>query len=256
VASRVGGCDDATRMPMHRDLAHASLAFAAVGIAVALLVRIDVQLPFVGHVGSALVAMLLLYAPLFAAWRRGEELHDYGFHLAPIGRGLAVGLGVPLLVFPLFALGYVAFHEVTCATPSLRFLTPPGTCVHWAASRGGGLDWGALAELAAVQLVVVALPEELFFRGFLLELLERAWPPRRRFLGGGLGRALLLSSLMFALIHVPREGDLRTLATFFPGLLFGWMRSATGSILAPVLAHASSNVFIRALDQMVQMVPR
>lgn len=245
-----------TRMSMHRDLAHASLAFAAVGIAVALLVRIDVELPLVGHVGSALVAMLLLYAPLFAAWRRGEELHDYGFHLAPIGRGLALGLGVPLLVFPLFAAGYVAFHEVTCTTESLRFLTTPGTCVHWAASRGqgGGLDIAgvrALAELAAVQLVVVALPEELFFRGFLLELLERAWPPRRRFLGGGLGRALVVSALMFALIHVPREGDWRTLATFFPGLLFGWMRSATGSILAPVLAHASSNVFIRALDQMV-----
>ncbi|HWN72129.1 MAG TPA: CPBP family intramembrane glutamic endopeptidase, partial [Haliangium sp.] len=164
-----------------------------------------------------------------------------------------LGLGVPLLVFPLFAAGYVVFHEVACASESLRVLTTPGTCVHWAASRGpaGGLDLGGLAELAAVQLVVVALPEELFFRGFLLELLERAWPPARRFLGGGLGRALIVSSLMFALIHVPREGDVRTLVTFFPGLLFGWMRSATGSILAPVLAHASSNVFIRALDQMV-----
>jgi membrane protease YdiL (CAAX protease family) len=52
-------------------------------------------------------------------------------------------------------------------------------------------------------------------------------------------------------VHLPREGDPRTLATFFPGLLFGWMRSATGSILAPVMAHAASNVFIRLLDQMV-----
>ena len=49
--------------------------------------------------------------------------------------------------------------------------------------------------------------------------------------------------------HLPREGDPRTLATFFPGLLFGWMRSATGSIMAPVLAHTASNVFIRLLDQ-------
>jgi membrane protease YdiL (CAAX protease family) len=209
--------------------------------------------PSGGHVGSALVAMLLLYAPLFVAWRRGEELHDYGFHLAPIGRGLALGLGVPLLVFPLFAAGYVVFHEVACASDSLRVLTVPGTCVHWSAGRSLAVAWdfGALVELAAVQLVVVALPEELFFRGFLLGLLERAWPPRRRFLGGGLGWALIVSALLFALIHVPREGDLRTLVTFFPGLLFGWLRSATGSILAPVLAHASSNVFIRVLDQMV-----
>jgi membrane protease YdiL (CAAX protease family) len=241
-----------TRTPMQRDLAHALLAFAAVGIAVAALVRIDIELPFIGHVGSALVAMLLLYAPLFAAWRRGEELADYGFRLAPIGRGLAFGLGVPLLVFPLFAGGYVLFHDIVCASESLRFLTTPGTCVHWGAGRAAaGLDLGGMVELAAVQLVVVALPEELFFRGLLLELLERAWPPRRRLLGGGLGWALVVSALLFAVIHVPREGDLRTLVTFFPGLLFGWMRSATGSILAPVLAHASSNVFIRVLDQMV-----
>lgn len=240
-------------MSTNRDLAHAVTAFAVVGVAVAALVRIEVELPFVGHLGSALVAMLLLYAPLFAAWRRGEELHAYGFHLAPIGRGLALGLGVPLLVFPLFAAGYAGFYEVACASEGLRVLAPPGTCVHWNAGRAGlaALDVGALAELAAVQLVVVALPEELFFRGFLLELLERAWPPRRRFLGGGVGLALVVSALMFASIHVPREGDLRTLATFFPGLLFGWMRSATGSILAPVLAHASSNVFIRALDRML-----
>lgn len=239
---------------MHKDLKHALLAFAAVFAAVALLVRIDVEIRFIGHVGSALVAVLLLYTPLFAAWRRGEELADYGFHVAPLGRGLAFGLGVPALIFPLFAAGYVLFHEVACASETLRVLTPPGTCVHWSGWRGslqGALPIGELVELAAIQLVVVALPEELFFRGFLLHLLERAWPPTRRFLGGGVGWALVVSAVLFALIHVPKHGDPRTLATFFPGLLFGWLRSATGSILAPVLAHAASNVFIRALDEMV-----
>ena len=48
------------------------------------------------------------------------------------------------------------------------------------------------------KLVVVALPEELFFRGFLLGLLEKRFPPRRRLLGGGIGLALVLSSLAFA----------------------------------------------------------
>jgi uncharacterized protein len=239
---------------MHKDLKHALLAFAAVGATVALLVRIDIEIRFIGHVGSALVAVLLLYTPLYAAWRRGEELADYGFHVAPLGRGLAFGLGGPALIFPLFAAGYVLFHEVACASDTLRVLTPPGTCVHWTGWRGltpSAPAVGELIELAAIQLVVVALPEELFFRGFLLHLLERAWPPTRRFLGGGVGWALVVSAVLFALIHIPKHGDLRTLATFFPGLLFGWMRSATGSILAPVLAHAASNVFIRALDQMV-----
>ena len=89
-----------------------------------------------------------------------------------------------------------------------------------------------------MQLVVVALPEELFFRGCLHRLLEERFPPTRRWLGGGLGVALLLSSLAFALVHLPKNGDPRALATFFPGLLFGWMRSATGSIMPSVLVHA------------------
>jgi membrane protease YdiL (CAAX protease family) len=99
-----------------------------------------------------------------------------------------------------------------------------------------------------VQLLVVGLPEELFFRGFLLGLLEKRFPPKRRFLGGGVGLALVLSSLAFAVIHLPKDGDPRVLATFFPGLLFGWMRSRTGSIVASTVTHGLSNILIRILD--------
>jgi len=42
----------------------------------------------------------------------------------------------------------------------------------------------------------------------------------------------------------PKDGDPRALATFFPGLLFGWMRSSTKSILAGTLTHASSNILV------------
>jgi membrane protease YdiL (CAAX protease family) len=242
-------------LPVHdrKALRDALWAYAAVLALVAASVRIDVTVAFVGHVGSALVAVVLLYAPVFVGWRRGEDLHQYGFRLDPVRRGLAFGLGVPLIIFPLFALAYLGFYELVCDTEALRALAPPSACrsfqgfEHIHAPR---LDLD-FAQFALVQLVVVALPEELFFRGCLLHLLERALPPKRRLLGGGVGWALVITAAMFALVHLPREGDPRTLATFFPGLLFGWMRSATGSILAPVMAHAASNVFIRLLDQMV-----
>ena len=43
------------------------------------------------------------------------------------------------------------------------------------------------------------------------------------------------------LVHLPRTGgDPRELIKFFPGLLFGWMRSSTGSILAGTLTHGSA----------------
>jgi membrane protease YdiL (CAAX protease family) len=82
----------------------------------------------------------------------------------------------------------------------------------------------------------------------LLHLLEKKFPPKRRILGGGVGLALVISAAMFALIHLPKDGDPRALATFFPGLLFGWMRSATGSILGSTITHGCSNILIRLLD--------
>ena len=72
---------------------HALYAYLAVAILVAGMVRIDVTLPLIGHVGSALVAVTLLYAPVVVAWRRREDLIDFGFRADPVGRGLRLGLG-------------------------------------------------------------------------------------------------------------------------------------------------------------------
>jgi membrane protease YdiL (CAAX protease family) len=238
----------------------ALLAFLFVGIAVAALVHVDIYLPAVGHLGSALVAVTFIYVPVFVAWRRGEYIHDYGLTTEPARRGLITAAGGMLLFFPIFIGLYFLFYEIACSADLLRILPLKGTC-----SRYGGLasfHWPHLtlmshagrsslsAEFCAVQLVVVALPEELFFRGMLLGFLEKRFPPKRRILGGGVGLALLLSACAFALIHLPKDGDPRALATFLPGLLFGWMRSATGSILASTLTHAGSNILARTLDLM------
>lgn len=228
---------------------HALLAFLGVWLLVAVLVRLDVTAPLIGHLGSALVAMVFLYVPSELARRRDEDLVDYGFVAAPLRAGLrAAGLAM-LGIFPIFALGYVAFYEIACQS-SLAALAPPGMCSRYHGVSGAqlpALTWGLL-EFCAVQLVVVALPEELFFRGMLLTLLQRRFPPRRTWFGVGVGWALVLSAAAFALVHLPKEGDPRALATFFPGLLFGFLRLRTGSLLAPILTHAGSNILIRFLD--------
>jgi uncharacterized protein len=236
----------------------ALIAWAAVAALVTALVQINVKLPAIGHLGSALIAVVFVYTPVMLAWWRKEDLDDYGFHWEPIRRGLVTAAVASAIVFPLFVLGYFAFYEIACRSDLLAHLVPRGMCARygglgalhvpdlaWLASQGTS---ALSAEFAAVQLVVVALPEELFFRGVLLGLFERRFPPARRFLGGGVGLALVLSSIAFAMIHLPKDGDPRALATFFPGLLFGWMRSATGSILASTLTHAGSNILIRFLE--------
>jgi uncharacterized protein len=244
---------EATAQQLGRE---ALIAWLTMLVLVATLVHLNVTIPAVGHLGSALIAVGFLYVPTGFAWRRGKDLVDYGFVTEPVRRGLATAALVMLVLFPIFVAVYVGFYQVACKSSLLGHLVPPGMC-----ARFGGIDaihwphpsWNFsvknnFPEFCIVQLVVVALPEELFFRGYLLALLEKRWPPKRRIAGGGIGLALFLSALAFAIIHLPKDGDPRALATFFPALLFGWMRSATGSILASTLTHAGSNILIRLLE--------
>ena len=235
---------------MHHDLKLPLVAAAVVTALVAVFGRIQLEIPLVGHVGGALIAITMLYAPFYIAWRRGHDVAVYGFRMAPIRRGLGIAAIGHLVVFPLFIAGFLVFYRVICDVEALRNLAPQGMCarfVGWAGAHAPQVDW-ALLEWMATQLIVVALPEELFYRGFLLYHLEKALPPKRRFLGGGIGWALVISAALFAVVHLPKNGDPRDLATFFPGLMFGWMRSATGSILASTVVHASSNILIRMLS--------
>jgi membrane protease YdiL (CAAX protease family) len=237
------------------DLRDALAAFVLAFVSCVALGLVARVVPFASRNLGALVAIVFLYVPVFYAWRRSEDLYGYGFRAAPVGRGLAVGLGYVAIVFPLFAVAYVGFYDVVCHPHQaawLRHLALPGKCPRWrgwAGVRAPAFDLDFLKHVF-IQVVVTALPEELFFRGFLHHLLERRWPPRRRFLGGGIGLALVVSSALFALAHVAIWFDPHRLAVFFPGLLFGWMRSATGSIMAGTIAHASSNLFIDVLDRM------
>ncbi len=237
---------------MPKELKQALLAFAASTTLVALLGLVARGVGFVSANLGAFVAIVFLYLTVFIAGRRGEDLVDYGFHTSPRLRSLVIAFTYIAVVFPIFMVGFVIFYDLACAQgSSLAVLAPQGLCLGYDGWGGAHLPSLGLAtlEMAFVQVVVVALPEELFFRGLIHELCERALPPKRRILGGGLGWALVISSALFALGHLAVTFDARRLSVFFPGLAFGWMRSATGSILAGTIAHAASNLFIHILQK-------
>lgn len=139
------------------------------------------------------------------------------------------------LVFPPFWLGYRTYWHIR-APFELRF--PPSI----------------LDELGG-QLLVIALPEEAFFRGFLQTSLDQAWPPRWRILGADLGPGWLVSAAIFAVGHVLTTPHPARLAVFFPALVFGWMRARTGGIGAPMLFHALCNLFSATLARGYGLAP-
>ncbi|MBI2374463.1 MAG: CPBP family intramembrane metalloprotease [Deltaproteobacteria bacterium] len=104
-----------------------------------------------------------------------------------------------------------------------------------------------LAMEVAIQLLAVALPEELFFRGYLQARLEKLWPPTKSLLGVPFGRAAITACALFAVVHFMGEYRPDRLAPFFPALAFAWLRNKTGRITAPVAYHAFCNLLAGVL---------
>jgi CAAX protease family protein len=99
------------------------------------------------------------------------------------------------------------------------------------------------------QLVVIALPEEAFYRGYLQSRLDEVWPRRVMVLGAPLGIGWLVASAIFALGHIATVHLPARLAVFFPALLFGWLRARTKGIGASVLFHWVCNLGSFALGR-------
>lgn len=198
-------------------------------------------------------ALLFILLPDRQLRARGEDWGDYGLAWwgvadrrtwAAWGRGgLWAGVAA-LLIFPLFAAGFWAFAEALPGLPrGLRSLLAPYT----AAPRPHPRLPEGLALQALLQLLVVALPEELFYRGWMQGTLRRLPGRPVRVLGADLGPGFLLTQLLFAAGHLAAFQPWR-LWTFFPGLVFGWLRERTGGLAAPVIFHALSNLFLKVLE--------
>lgn len=189
-------------------------------------------------------------------------------------RGAKWAAILALLVFPPFVLGSLWFYAKVChgelgvLSPVLWIegLTPAAGGLERYLDRFcrayGGEFWptslrvpeawllyggaGVLLEVAK-ELFTIALPEEVFHRGYLMSALEERWPARRRILGAPLGLAALLACLIFAVGHLVGEMALARLATFFPSLVFSWLWRRSGSLWAPALFHAASNLLMSVL---------
>jgi membrane protease YdiL (CAAX protease family) len=99
--------------------------------------------------------------------------------------------------------------------------------IHRTASAAGWLPWLWLSIV-----VVTPIGEETLFRGFLFRGWHRS--PRDAWV------AIAVTALLWAVIHV--QYDLYVIAQVFVcGLVFGWLRWATGSTILTMLLHGLVN---------------
>lgn len=145
-------------------------------------------------------------------------------------RSLLWAMAFSVAVFPAFFFGWRAFWH-----PHLPF------SVHISAKDFASTLFG--------QIVIIALPEEAFYRGYLQSRFDEVWPPRFRIAGAQIGFGALLSAVLFAAGHLATIRQPARLAVFFPALLFAWLRARTGGIGAAILFHAFCNVFSEMLGR-------
>lgn len=162
-------------------------------------------------------------------WRLGrlgarDPEAEVGLRPADWRPDVKLALVISLIVFPFFVVGHHVF---------------------WTQAFGMRLVPGLPKEpitLVLTHFIGVALPEEVFYRGFVQPRMRSAFTRRWRVLGADVGWEIPVTSAIFALGHFAGEYDPMRLGPFFPGLVFGWMRARTGSVYGAIVFHALSNI--------------
>ena len=121
----------------------------------------------------------------------------------------------------------------------------------WTGAKGAFHWRAALPELDDVlgQLLVIALPEEAFFRGYLQTRLNAFFPKTVRIFGLPIGMSIVVTSAIFAIGHYLTVPNPARLAVFFPSLLFGALRAREGGIGSSIVLHALANLLSAGLGR-------
>lgn len=161
----------------------------------------------------------------------GEGVHDLSFRIHPAG---APG---------------VELRAMTGGRTldSHEFTTAGGAPI----DRKGGttirFSYWWMVSIVLTHFLLVALPEEFFYRGYMQKRLAGALGDRRWKIGPlVLTMPILFVSAVFALGHLFIGFGVHRLLVFFPSLLFGALREKTGGIIAPTVYHALCNLMVYA----------
>ena len=182
------------------------LALYALIIVAILVMKFFIPWPYVTSVAALLMLCVPVVTGSGASWLRWD------------GRGVIIGFVVSLVLLLIYVGSLVLIGLYTGKSPTLRELS---------------------YTFILVQLLLVAFPEEVFFRGYLQNKL------------GNSIRGVIIVSLLFAIGHfitlcIGGSHSLsvcsQAVLTFFPSLVMGYLYLVTGTLWASIIFHFLANV--------------
>jgi uncharacterized protein len=132
-----------------------------------------------------------------------------------------------LLLFMILTFGGLQFYLNEINIQLDKVLPPPSWFLELF-SRLFDSDHGVWSGVLRV-VIIAPIVEELIFRGVIMTGFIRNYR---------VGWAIFFSALLFALFHL---NPWQFPATFFLGIVLGWLRIRTGSVLACICGHAIHN---------------
>ena len=171
-------------------------------------------------VATILRDLSLVALILFFVWRNGEGTERIGWTYKHEWADMALGI---VLFFPLLFLISalnVLFQRLGLSGPqpgAMQELLPHGT---------------GQFVLAVVLVIVVAISEEVIFRGYLIRRFSSMFQ--------SVGLAVLFSAVVFAFGH-GYQGGAGVFTIGVVGLVFGLIYVWRGSLMAPVVMHLLQN---------------
>ena len=205
-----------------------------------------------GQAGAQAVAPRLALPILLGTGLAGLVAARWAATIEGSAGGLAVGLAFGVGLLALALAGGTRIQRPCSVRSSIAGGVLGGALLIGLALLGmavaGRLSWAGVAAGPSVGpgawvaagfapwaavTVLVATSEELLLRGALFDATGRAL---------GAGVAVVATSLVFALIHVPLYGWHVVPLDLGVGLLLGGLRLVTGGVTAPAAAHAIADV--------------
>jgi membrane protease YdiL (CAAX protease family) len=160
-----------------------------------------------------------LFLILFFLWHNGELFSHIGFTLHKAGREIALGVGlfIPLIIAVSMIERAMRAAGLSMPEAAPSFLVPTGTEQY---------------VLAFVLLIVIAVSEEVMFRGYLIRRFES--------LTGNSVSALIIAAFLFSLGHAYQMSG-GVIGVGLLGIVFGVIFLWRKSLLAPMTMHFLQN---------------